>query len=225
MIETGRLVGRTGKQFENLDALSTPNNLFTLRRLILALKPERTLEIGLSFGGSALMFAATHRDLNRSPANQHVAIDPFQSTVWDSCGLMALERAALREYIDFRAVFSAIELPRMMTAGDRFGLVYIDGSHLFEDVFVDAYFVTRLLEPGSVVTFDDSSNRHVSKVLSFLRTNYKDLLEEIDLRPYRAPGHNGLKYMVTRRLGKAQLTAFRRIGPVKRNWDAAFARF
>jgi len=222
---SGMIVGKSGKVFKSLGALSTKNNLWSLRQLMLAGKPDRTLEIGLSFGGSALLIAATHRELGHSAAEQHVALDPFHSTVWDSRGLMALERAGLREYIDFRDVFSAIVLPRMVTASDRFGLVYVYGSHLFEDVFVDAYSVTRLLEPSGIVAFDDSSNRHVSKVLRFLRTNYKDLVEEIDLRPYRSTGDNGLKYMVARKLGKAQLTAFRRLGPVERSWDAAFSRF
>jgi hypothetical protein len=36
----------------------------------------------------------------------------------------------------------------MLEAEARFGLAYIDGSHLFEDVFVDAYYVTRSVEQG-----------------------------------------------------------------------------
>ena len=72
-------------------------------------------------------------------------------------------------YLDFREECSALELPKLMKQGARFDLVYIDGSHLFEDVFIDAYFVARLLTQGGVVVFDDSTNPHIAKVLRFLR--------------------------------------------------------
>ena len=87
-----RIVGNNGKVFEQLAALSSRNNLLTLRRLMLTLNPERTLEIGLGFGGSTLMFASTHRDLRHAPCGQHTSIDPFQTTVWDSSAILLLER-------------------------------------------------------------------------------------------------------------------------------------
>jgi cephalosporin hydroxylase len=57
MMRTRRVTGNSGKVFDGLAALSTGSNLLTLRRLMLNLRPKRTLEIGLSFGGSALMLA------------------------------------------------------------------------------------------------------------------------------------------------------------------------
>jgi hypothetical protein len=167
----------------------------------------------LSFGGSALVFCASHKELGHPPEAQHFAIDPFQSTVWDSCGLIALERSGLTGYLDFREAYSALELPKLLKEGIRFDLVYVDGSHLFEDVFVDTYFVARLLTDGGVVAFDDSSNSHVAKVLKFVRTSLSKGLEELDLSRYRKKQER-LKYRVARRLGKVQLSAFRRIGNV-----------
>jgi hypothetical protein len=124
--------------------------------------------------------------------------------------------------MDFREAYSAFELPRSLQAGIRFGLVYLNGSHLFEDVFVDAYFVTRLLAEGGVVAFDDSSNPHVAKVLQFLRTSVPPTgLEKLDLSCYREK--DKLTYRVARYLGKVQLTAFRRVGKVQRAWDAPFS--
>jgi hypothetical protein len=151
LLRAQRVVGRTGKEFPNLHALSTRNNLHTLRNLMLALNPERTLEVGLSFGGSCLALTATHRDLQHPPPRQHIALDPFQSTVWDDCGIEATRRAALEEYLDFRPESSALELPRLLSAGAQFGLIYVDGSHLFEDVFVDSFFSMRLLQPDGVL--------------------------------------------------------------------------
>jgi hypothetical protein len=120
---------------------------------------------------------------------------------------------------------SAYELPKLVEAGARFGLVYVDGSHLFEDVFVDAYFVIRLLEEGGVVTFDDSAKPHVAKVLRFLRTNVpRGGLEELDLGRYRDK-RGRFRYQLARALGRVQLTAFRRVGNVERVWDSPFRSF
>ena len=87
-------------------------------------------EIGFSFGGSCLVFTASHRDLGRTPTRQHIAIDPFSDSVWDDCGLLSIERAGLTNYLDFRSAFSSAELPKLISDGARFDLVYVDGSHL-----------------------------------------------------------------------------------------------
>lgn len=225
LLLSGQTVGKSGKVFSDVGALSTRNNLLTLHRLFVETKPERTLEIGLSFGGSALLFTSAHRALGRLPASQHMALDPYQETVWDSTGIMAVERAGLGGYLDFRSAFSAFELPRMIERGDRFGLVYVDGSHLFEDAFVDAYFVLRLLTQGGIVAFDDSSTKGVGKVIRFIRSNMRPSLAEVDLSPYRNDSKTSLPYRLARHLGKIQLTAFRRVGSVAREWNARFVDF
>ena len=224
LLQTQKAVGRSGRVFEGLGALSTVNNLHTIRRLMHDSRARRTLEIGLSFGGSALVFCKSHKELDRPPEGQHTVLDPYQTTVWDSCGLMAVERAGLMGYLDFREECSALELPKLLKQGSRFDLVYIDGSHLFEDVFIDAYFVARLLTQGGVVAFDDSTDPHIAKVLRFLRTSLRGALEELDLSQYRQKQYRFL-YRVAHRFGKSQMTAFRRVKNVERAWDAEFRPF
>lgn len=225
LVRSQSVTGRSGKVFRELAALSAENNLIILRQLMLELKPARTLEIGLSFGGSCLVFTVTHRDLGHAPLRQHVALDPYQSKVWDDCGLIVTAKAGVDSYLDFRPSFSSSELPRLLASGSRFGLIYVDGSHLFEDVFVDGYFGSRLLEDGGVIAFDDSSNHHVHKVLQFLRANCRESLEEIDLSRYRKDLGKSVRYRVARMTGRVQMTAFRRIGKIDRNWDAPFQPF
>ena len=224
LLTTRRFVGRTGRIYEGVAALSTLNNLLMIHRLMHEIRPTRTLEVGLAFGGSALAFCASHKELGHRPEAQHTALDPFQSSVWDSCGLMAIDRAGLMGYMDFRETHSAIELPKLLEEHAQIDLAYVDGSHLFEDVFVDAYFVTRLLTDGGVIAFDDSSNPHVAKVLRFLRTSARGALTELDLSGDRER-HERFLYSVARRLGRIQLTAFRRTGSIDRPWDASFQPF
>lgn len=222
---TGReIVGRSGTKHQPTDALSTVNNLNSIHRFMREIKPERTLEIGMSYGGSALAFCAAHKDLGHPAQAQHIAIDPYETspTAWDSCGLMAIERAGLSGYLDFRQAYSALELPKLVESGHRFGLIYVDGSHLFEDVFVDLYYVMRLLTEGGVMLLDDSFNRHVKKVLRFLRRSGPPGIKEIDLGVYR---NDRLKYAIAKRLGQINLTAFRRVGDVERRHDAAYRSF
>jgi len=217
------IVGRSGEEFNDPPAASTENNLITLRNLLLDSKAESTLEIGMAFGASTLVFASTHRDLGRRPCRQHVAIDPYQDTVWDDAGVLLCEQAELSEYVELQNGFSSEVLPNLVQSGKEIDAVYVDGSHLFEDVFIDFYYSCRLLKEGGYILFDDSTDEHVKKVLDFIRSNMKNHLQEIDLSPYR--GGESWMYRAAKLLGRVQLTGFQKIGPCKREWNADFSSF
>jgi len=225
MIRTRVTVGRSGKRFENIGTLSTSNNLNVLRQLMLRYQPKRTLEIGLCFGGSCLLFAASHFELTGKASKQHTAVDPFQLQVWDDAGLLALEQAGLAGYVSFQPYFSSIILPRLVEENAEFDLVYIDGSHLFEDVFIDTYYTGRLLSQGGIVAFDDCGDPHVRKVLAFLCSNLGDSFQEVDLRPFRTDQGRSTKYRLGRLFGRTQMRAFQRIGAATRPWNAPFHSF
>ena len=223
MVRTQRTIGQSGRVIEGLGALSTVNNLTVLRALMLERRPVRTLEIGLAYGGSALAFAASHRDVAHAPARQHTALDPFQDE-WDNAALAALNRAGLDGYLDFRSERSATALPALTAQQASFGLIYVDGSHLFEDVFIDAYFGFRLLTDDGLILFDDCSIDHVAKVLGFVTANWSGWTQEVDISGYRADG-GSLRYQVGKRLGKIQLRCFRRTGTDTRAWDVPLRSF
>lgn len=223
LLRTRRAVGRSGRVFEPIEAVSTVNNLHVLRQLMLERRPARTLEVGLAFGGSALTTAASHRELGAAAARQHVAIDPYQYLV-DHASLVALERAGLSGYVDVREQLSSIALGALAAADARFGLIYVDGSHVFENVFIDAYFGFRLLTDDGILLFDDCTVDHVTKVLRFVSANWNSFTEEVDLSAYRSDG-DSLRYRAARQLGKVQLRAFRRTGPDQRAWDVPLRSF
>jgi Methyltransferase domain len=210
-----RVVGRTGRVFDSGPGLSTKRNLNEIEYLLRRGRPDNTLEIGMALGGSSLIFADVGRSVC-SGAYCHTAIDPFQSTVWDGVGVQGLESAGLLSCVELLEEPSCLVLPRLLAEGRRFGLIYVDGSHIFEDVFVDAYFSARLLTDQGYLLFDDSSDRHVSKVLAFIDRSLPSL--------ERAPDRH-LRQRIARLLGKRQLTVYRRIGPIERPWDSRFKRF
>jgi predicted O-methyltransferase YrrM len=223
MIRTQRTVGQSGRVFEQLGALSTVNNLEVLRALMLERRPARTLEVGLAYGGSALAITATHRELGHDPRKQHTVIDPFQDG-WDNAALAAIDRAGLTGCIDFRPQISSIALGALAAENASFGLIYVDGSHLFEDVLIDAYFGCRLLDQGGVILFDDCSIDHVAKALGFVTANWSEWIREVDLSSYRADG-GSLLYRAARTFGKIQLRAFERTGTDTRPWNAPLKDF
>lgn len=214
MVATGHTIGRTGK-LRMAPGLSSTNSLIILRNLHRTQRAARTLEIGFGFGASSLVFTQTHKDIGSPPTKQHISIDPFARD-WDEAGLVTIERAGLAGWLDFRSEFSYLELPRLLAGGEQFDIAYIDGSHHFEDAFVDAYFVSRLLRDGGVVVFDDCATKDVQKVIQFIRANWSHGLEELNLSPFRADGGRNLRYRFARQLGRAQLTAFKKISDVKR---------
>lgn len=224
LLRSRRTVGRSGRVFDGLGALSTAHNLEVLRSLMLEREPQQTLEVGLSFGGSALTIAASHRDLGRPAAAQHTALDPYQHSVWDGAAEVLLQSAGLAGYVDVRRQYSAVALAQLLDQQRTFDLIYVDGSHLFEDVFVDAYFGFRLLSNTGLILFDDCTTEHVAKVLSFVATNWPAWVDEIDLSKYRADGRSW-RYQAGRRLGKVQLRAFRRIASETRAWDSPLRKF
>jgi predicted O-methyltransferase YrrM len=210
-----RIVGTTGKIFDSRIALSSPNNLKEIERLVRQTLTENTLEIGMAFGGSSLIFASVGREV--CAANyHHVAIDPYQTTVWDGVGVQSLQAAGLADCVELVEEQSCLALPRLLAEGRRFGLIYVDGSHLFEDVFVDAYFSARLLVDDGFILFDDSSNKHVAKTLAFIESNLPSLK--------RLPDRS-VRQRIARLMGKRQLTIYRRAGPIERSWASRFRQF
>lgn len=220
----GRLEDENGVARE-VHSASTSNNLEVLRHWFEKLLPRQTLEIGLAFGASATLLLALHRQAGHTGLCHH-AIDPFQKGEWGSCALKHVEREGLAGRLHHHEQLSCFALPKLAEAGERFGLIYVDGSHLFEDVMVDFYFSHRLLEEGGVIAFDDSSCGHVRKVLRFIRRNLGAAYEELSPYEVTAPRWPRLKQQAARLTGRQQLTLFRkRTGAPVRDWGTPFTNF
>lgn len=207
LYRTGESVGRTRSRV-SAGGLSTVNNLIAIERLFDALRPERTLEIGLAHGGSALTFAAAHQRAGHDRRERHTAIDPFQRDWSDEVGLCNLERAGLRDFVRWIDNPSAIAMPKLREAGETFQMIYVDGSHDFPDVFVDIYNSRRLLAVGGLMLMDDSRYPGVRKVLRHIRQNLRKEFEPVPSREY---AEFDLRRSIAHRIGYSQLSVFRKI--------------
>jgi predicted O-methyltransferase YrrM len=199
--------------------LSTINNLFMLRALMLEFKPQRTIETGLASGGSALLFASTHKDLGHAPSHQHVAIDPHQQTVWHNLGKTLLTRAGLDQFTTVIEEPSYLALPALLRKGERFQMAYIDGAHAIQEVFLDFYYIRHLLDLGGIVLFDDCSRRGVGQVISIIRNELVSF-KELDLAPFRSE-RNPWRYRIGRMLNRVQCLGFQKVADAdedERQW-------
>lgn len=223
MLTSGRSIDRNGEIVE-IGGTSTVNNIRVIREILLARKPSRTLEVGLGFGASALTILATLRE-NRVAGAMHTAIDPFQVTgLWRASGLRVVADEGHASCFRHLEEFSCFALPRLAAANESFDFIYVDGSHRFEDVFIDFYYASKILRVGGIVLFDDCIDRHVRKVIDFIHSNYSEILSPLDLAPYDG-GHKELRKRLANKLGVRQLFGFSKIAEPPRGYPAKLGRF
>jgi predicted O-methyltransferase YrrM len=137
---------------------------------------RRTLETGLGFGISALFICEGL--LANGSAARHVAVDPYQfsplprhATTYPGVGLQILEEAGVRDLVEFYPEESQIALPRLLAEERQFDLVFLDGNHRFEGVFLDLIYSGRLLKPGGIVFADDTQLPAIRRAIGFCLTN------------------------------------------------------
>lgn len=150
-----------------------------LRDLAMAEGAERTIEVGLALGMSALFLcqAIAGRDGAR-----HVAIDPFQKESWDNAGLATLREAGAEDLVEVIEEESALALPRLVREGREFDFAFVDGDHRFEGVLLDLVFMTRLVKPGGLIVVDDMWMPSVRAAVSYVESNL-----DLELEPKALP--------------------------------------
>jgi predicted O-methyltransferase YrrM len=144
-----------------------------LRDLAVSERAERTVEVGLALGMSALFLCQAV--LPRG--GHHVAIDPFQRESWNGAGLRTLREAGVRDLVEVIEEESQLALPRLVAEGRRFDFAFVDGDHRFEGVFLDLYYMTRLVRPGGLVVVDDMWMPAVRTAVAYVEKNLGVTLE------------------------------------------------
>jgi predicted O-methyltransferase YrrM len=169
---TRKLVGEDGVVCE-LDTLSvTAERGAFIAGVCREYRPSATLEIGMAWGMSTLFMLEAMAETGAAHPGCHAVIDPFQFSYFHNAALKAVRDAGAFELIEFYAEPSQIVLPRMVSAGRRFDLAFIDGDHRFEAAFLDFYFIDQLLKPGGIVIFDDLGMDGVFLTCAFAEKNH-----------------------------------------------------
>jgi predicted O-methyltransferase YrrM len=125
-----------------------------LRDLLIAEGVETIVEVGLAYGSSALAIGEALVSVGaRRPL--HVIIDPLQATEWSSVGWQMLRSASLDTIARLMLQPSSLALPQLVVEGLTADAAFVDGSHRFHEVFVDLYFLRKIVRPGGIIVLDD----------------------------------------------------------------------
>jgi predicted O-methyltransferase YrrM len=157
-----------------------------------ALSAERAtvvIEIGLAYGASALAIAESLMSLGRADV-RHVIIDAFQEHFHDA-GWQSLADAGVDERWTLLRERSQTALPRLVTDGFVAGAAFVDGSHVFHNVFVDLVFLRELVRPGGLIVLDDCEWPSVGTAVRYFEVNAGwqpvPIANTRRLRAYRLP--------------------------------------
>jgi predicted O-methyltransferase YrrM len=160
-----------------------------LRDLLLEADPRVVLEIGLAYGSSALAIGEALISSGRDDTH-HVIIDAYQDHFGET-GWEAIVAAGLAERCTLVREVSQRALPRLADDGFVADAAFVDGSHVFHNVFVDLYFVGELVRPGGLVVLDDCEYASVATAVRYFERNSgwqpQPIARETRLRAFRLP--------------------------------------
>ncbi len=139
-----------------------------LYNLIRSTRSTKTLEIGMAYGLSTLFMCQAHADNGNG---QHIAIDPWEKTLWKSIGLAYIQRAGLSNILHLYEATSYEALPQLLIEKECFGVIFIDGTHLFDHTLLEFFYADKLLPSGGYIVFDDVTLPAIRKVLTFILRN------------------------------------------------------
>jgi predicted O-methyltransferase YrrM len=128
------------------------------------------IEVGLAYGSSALAIGEALCATGMADVS-HIVIDPFQETAYDNVGWDVLKAAGLADHTRFVGEASSVALARLTANGLVADAAFVDGSHRFHEVFVDLYFLRKLVRPGGLVILDDASWPSVAAAVRYFDLN------------------------------------------------------
>jgi predicted O-methyltransferase YrrM len=178
---------RAGGDFERVSVPAADGDV--LRDLLLAEGPGTVIEIGLAYGSSALAIAEALAVAGPDDA-VHLIIDAYQDQ-FHNAGWAAITGAGLGGLCSLLAERSQIALPRLLEDGFVADAAFVDGSHIFHNVFADLFYLRELVRPGGLVILDDCNFPSVATAVSYFEVNTGWAQEPIAaptrLRAFRLP--------------------------------------
>lgn len=142
-----------------------------LERLDFGTLKPRILEIGSWEGRSAILFMTLFGQCELTAADPWEDVPEFMGV-----GMLMAEvekrfdanTNAFQPYISKLKGYSKDLLPGLQASGQLYDLIYVDGSHEYENVLFDAHGVWPLLKAGGIIIFDDYLEATAGAVNHFL---------------------------------------------------------
>ena len=187
LAEVGPEYMRAESDFERV---SLPNeDCNALRDLLLAEHARVVVEIGLAYGSSALAIGEALLAQGQQDT-RHVIIDAYQH-LFQNSGWDAIATAGLSGRCELLIERSQLALTRLVTEGFVADAAFVDGSHIFHNVFVDLYFLRELVRPGGLIVLDDCQWPSVATAVRYFEVNTgwrpQTIGQPTRLRAFRLP--------------------------------------
>jgi predicted O-methyltransferase YrrM len=141
-----------------------------LRDLLIAERAETVVEVGLAYASSALAIGEALVTVD-PPHPRHVIIDPFQDSGYANVGWDLLRAAGLDSITRLLRAWSSLTLPELLAEGLVADAAFVDGSHRFHEVFVDFYFLRKIVRPGGLIVIDDDWTPSVRTAVRYYEKN------------------------------------------------------
>jgi predicted O-methyltransferase YrrM len=141
-----------------------------LRDLLIAERAETVVEVGLAYASSALAVGEALVTVDR-PRPRHVIVDPFQDHAYADVGWDLLHAAGLDPIARLIRAQSSIALAGLVAEDFVADAAFVDGSHRFHEVFVDLYFLRRIVRPGGLIVIDDDWTPSVRTAARYYEQN------------------------------------------------------
>jgi predicted O-methyltransferase YrrM len=141
-----------------------------LRDLLIAERVRTVVEIGLAYGSSALAIGEALVTVG-SASPRHIVIDPFQREAFSNVGWDLLCSAGLDPIATLLVEPSSVALPRLVAEGVVADAAFVDGSHRYHEVFVDLYFLRKIVRPVGLVVLDDDWTPSVRTAVRYYERN------------------------------------------------------
>jgi len=174
----------------DFERVSLPNlDCDALRDLLVAENAQVVIEIGLAYGSSALAIGEALISQGHH-GTKHVIIDAYQHR-FQNAGWEAIASAGLSNLCMLLPERSQLALPRLVTEDFVADAAFVDGSHLFHNVFVDLYFLRELIRPGGLIILDDCQWPSVATAVRYFEFNAgwrsQAISQPTRLRAFRLP--------------------------------------
>jgi predicted O-methyltransferase YrrM len=172
-------MGSDGKMYK-LDAAAKilPEQGMCLYNLCKKIKPNRTLEIGFANGYSTIFFLASIKSIGMG---YHVAMDPFEISDWHGIGLKKVEELKMDSFFRFVPEYDLFGLPDLARAKQKFNVIFIDGDHRFDYIFLDFTLADYIIADNGYIIFHDLWMPSTKKVLKFIKNNRSDYEVQTDI--------------------------------------------
>ena len=177
VIDVRRQHGRDGPAWtrdkaDDFERVTVPErDCDAIRDLLIREGARRIVEIGLAYGSSALAIGEALVSIGAAERPAHVIIDPLQATGWSNVGWRLLQSAGLDTIARLILQPSSTALPQLIADGFTADAAFVDGSHRFHEVFVDLYFLRKIVRPGGIIILDDHWWPSVRAAQHYYETN------------------------------------------------------